>query len=597
VSRRPYWLTRLLPITAAVLAAVVVAALVVKARPGVPASRASQRPLPPVPVVAAVHRLQAQVDSPRLAEQARTVAPRERASFVRRGSPLPSGIMFDLRSLRYVDLDRHAYVATPTTAADIRATDAAGESYIVRLHRTPMGHWLLVETVPVGATTRAAPAATAKPVTASLMSQDMAAAASSCAVDLGTRVPVILVHGWKGSPADWGSSSDGGSMIHIIGNMPGVYVEPFDYHQVASSWVTNAAIGPALAKRIDCLARSSLRGGGLGKVILVDHSMGGLATRYAASQTVGGRQVSDELGLVVTIGTPNLGTAWANFADPLQAAVCNSAGTVGPFPSGSPCGDYSALQGLSKDSAQIDALPWLPSSVPLRAIAGDVTLSATLFNNTVTDDTSADLLVGVKSALAASQLPTPVDEGTGNRAFHCTIGVTHALDAPCWHVGLLSNPSVQLLVKQSIARYIAAAVRGTPAPAKVYLRTAPTQGIQAGFRLYTPPCAVAESCPLMLIPGSESGSSGLLALTGTQWSSWASTEATGTGTLIIGMTTTSISLPVRVTLSRPVRACGHFYWSTAEFTTLANSPPPAGHQDLFNGPLAIGNVNDQPCPV
>ena len=320
--------------------------------------------------------------------------------------------------------------------------------------------------------------------------------------------------------------------------------------------VTNPAIGPALAKRIDCLARSSLRGGGLGRVILVNHSMGGLATRYAAGQTVDGRRVSDELGLVVTIGTPNLGTAWANLADPLQAAICNSAGTVGPFPSGSPCGDYSALQGLSKDSAQINALPWLPSSVPLRATAGDVTLSATLFNNTVTDDTSGDLLVGVKSALAASQLPTSVDEGTGDRAFHCTIGVTHALDAPCWHVGLLSNPAVQKLVKQSIASYIAAALHGTAAPAKVYLRTAPTQGIQAGFRLYTPPCDVGESCPLVLVPGSGNRASGLLALTGTQWSSWKFTEATGTGTLIIGMTTTSISLPVRVTLAGQFRHAG-----------------------------------------
>jgi hypothetical protein len=135
------------------------------------------------------------------------------------------------------------------------------------------------------------------------------------------------------------------------------------------------------------------------------------------------------------------------------------------------------------------------------------------------------------------------------------------------------------------------------APAKVYLRTAPTQGIQAGFRLYSPQCDVAESCPLTLVPGSGTGTSGLIALIGTQWSSWTFTEATGTGTLIIGTTTTSISLPVRVTLSRPVQACGHYYWSTAEFTALANNPPPAGHQGLFNAALAIGNVNDQPCPA
>jgi hypothetical protein len=70
VSRKRFWLTRVLPLTAAVLAVVVVAAFVVKARPGLggrshaPASQASQRPLPPAPVVVAVQRLQAQVDSP-----------------------------------------------------------------------------------------------------------------------------------------------------------------------------------------------------------------------------------------------------------------------------------------------------------------------------------------------------------------------------------------------------------------------------------------------------------------------------------------------------------------------------------------------------
>ena len=66
----------------------------------------------------------------------------------------------------------------------------------------------------------------------------------------------------------------------------------------------------------------------VGKVILIDHSMGGLATRYAAAQTVDGRPVWDEIGLVVTLGTPNLGSGWANAADPVVALVCNNIGLV-----------------------------------------------------------------------------------------------------------------------------------------------------------------------------------------------------------------------------------------------------------------------------
>jgi hypothetical protein len=79
------------------------------------------------------------------------------------------------------------------------------------------------------------------------------------------------------------------------------------------------------------------------------------------------------------------------------------------------------------------------------------------------------------------------------------------------------------------------------------------------------------------------------------WLCVVATEATGTVTLILA----GISLPVQVTLSQPVHACGHYYWSTAEFTILAvsSNSPPTRYQDLFNAAVAIGNGNDQPCPA
>jgi pimeloyl-ACP methyl ester carboxylesterase len=277
------------------------------------------------------------------------------------------------------------------------------------------------------------------------------AASSGCAPDLRDQTPVVLVHGFTGSPNDWGNPSDRGSMFHAVASVPHTYVRTFDYSQWGTSWVDNTHIGPALASFIDCLSRTSVKHGGPGKVVLVDHSMGGLATRYAANLTVSGRKVSDEVGLVITLGTPNLGSGWANFFDPLVAGICRNTWPVSQL---SPdCRDYSALKGLSEDSQQIRELPWLPTSIPLQAVAGDVTLSATLFRSTATDDTNSDLVVGTGSALAAIQELRSLEEGTGDTTVRCTQGVTHALSAACWHKGLVTNKKVQRQVMDSIAAY------------------------------------------------------------------------------------------------------------------------------------------------
>jgi hypothetical protein len=61
-----------------------------------------------------------------------------------------------------------------------------------------------------------------------------------------------------------------------------VYATACDYSTVHSNWVTDPAIGPALATRILSVANASRRGGGPGKIVLVGHFKGGLAIRCAA---------------------------------------------------------------------------------------------------------------------------------------------------------------------------------------------------------------------------------------------------------------------------------------------------------------------------
>ena len=124
----------------------------------------------------------------------------------------------------------------------------------------------------------------------------------------------------------------------ITKGVPGVtVVTPFDYYSTAhqaTGWVTDPAIGAALATDITCLASASAAQGGPGEVIIVAHSMGGLAVRCAVDQACVGQghkaANADQIGLVVTLGTPNLGSAFANVAQwvPQQKAHVKAPGAV-----------------------------------------------------------------------------------------------------------------------------------------------------------------------------------------------------------------------------------------------------------------------------
>ncbi len=144
-------------------------------------------------------------------------------------------------------------------------------------------------------------------------STPVAAAVSGCA-EVGTSTPVLLVHGWNSDSNVWKS------MIQMLDTMPAVAVDSFDYRDVHDQWVDNPGIGQALAERIDCLSRQSTAAGGGGKVVIVAHSMGGLAARCAASPACsGGPQVADKIGEVITLGTPNEGSFLRGGAGQSQA--------------------------------------------------------------------------------------------------------------------------------------------------------------------------------------------------------------------------------------------------------------------------------------
>lgn len=128
----------------------------------------------------------------------------------------------------------------------------------------------------------------------------------------GSVFPILFVHGFNDTAKTWTrpaavtwfdtpNISDPKSFIDWIGNIPGALPVVFDYGGHSLEWVNNAAIGPALAKVVDCLARAAGE-----KVDIVAHSMGGLAARHVLGDPKRAAQVS----LVVTLGTPNLGSFW-----------------------------------------------------------------------------------------------------------------------------------------------------------------------------------------------------------------------------------------------------------------------------------------------
>ncbi len=263
------------------------------------------------------------------------------------------------------------------------------------------------------------------------------AAASGCKADLGKRTPVVLVHGFMSSPDAWGKGSEQWEVTKALSSVPNTYIERFDYAKQHFDWVDNSNIGPRLAERVRCLAASSSAGGGIGKTVVVGHSMGGLAARYAAS--VG--STTNDLGLVITLGTPNIGSGFANISNGLLQLMCSDYD----------CTSNTAWEGLRNKSEQIDKLPNFPSQIPVMAIAGDATLKLKIFRVEVSKDTDSDLIVSKKSALRNM---AHNDQGGGEATVACTLPF-NTNSSSCLHTRLTDNYQVGEIANKSLNTYIA----------------------------------------------------------------------------------------------------------------------------------------------
>lgn len=284
---------------------------------------------------------------------------------------------------------------------------------------------------------------------------------------VGDRIPLLFVHGFISDASAWDEAVD------RFCRDDRVYASAFDYSGANDDWVTDPEIGPALATEILRLANASRAGGGPGKVLLVGHSMGGLAIRCAADGRCNGgigapdgqaSPVANVIGAITTFGTPNHGSflrgygldGVANDAGDLLSAVCHGLEVaVRLDPIDDVCdyvrafGTGDAAEAFTPGSAELKGLWDQPEGVPVLAVAGHSSLTVPLFWNTVNVDDLGDYVVSAESA-QAQQFEGPGFGGTHD--IDCggfTIGVRYRAiipvpvvsfaDVDCWHMSEPNN--------------------------------------------------------------------------------------------------------------------------------------------------------------
>jgi pimeloyl-ACP methyl ester carboxylesterase len=261
----------------------------------------------------------------------------------------------------------------------------------------------------------------------------------------GRFVPVVMVHGWTGRSThddDRGGAfshkidlttdqvapvSTSRSLIGQLQRVPGAAVFTFDYPEHSARWVDDEHVGPALGKAVDCLFDATGE-----KVVVVAHSMGGLATRYALGQRA---ERAAKVSSVVTFGTPETGSlvamlgnaaldigAAANRAASVVRLILSACGdlTGATLGTGTPC-DFlpeqvrafssPAGEALRYGSRQLAALKPFPKNVKVTALAGDTVMTvpkAGWFRLPweVDEVPVGDLVVSTDSATAGVTEPT-----------------------------------------------------------------------------------------------------------------------------------------------------------------------------------------------
>lgn len=215
------------------------------------------------------------------------------------------------------------------------------------------------------------------------------------------RHPLVLVHGWNSNSDAMGAVESG-----LRKQMPGTFdYRYFDYRKHSLDWAASPAIAACLAEYVNEVSRNYRSAGGDGKVLLVAHSMGGLAIRFATDPAAVAQPIpASKIGGIVTLDTPHTGSVFGNTwqSQLAQWALAHRPGTdaLPPDPS-SDAGRCLALHDNRSRSmpAGCPTPPYLPSGTRLSEIAGTSTVQRTLFGVHLYDiNLGSDGVVSVESS-------------------------------------------------------------------------------------------------------------------------------------------------------------------------------------------------------
>lgn len=195
-----------------------------------------------------------------------------------------------------------------------------------------------------------------------------AAATNTCSPsDSVSGVPVVLVHGWTSSSEGMRRTAE--ELSTRLGEE--YTLLQFDYRNRSTEWPDG--------ETADCLARFVVAAwtaaGKHEKVVVVGHSMGGIAARFAAVKAVDGVSVASVLAGVVTLGTPHQGSPWGG-TDVAALLEQIRPGTVPTHGSSA----ATCLAPIDRRSRNCAGPPYLPANVRITQIATQISVKRTLFN-------------------------------------------------------------------------------------------------------------------------------------------------------------------------------------------------------------------------
>lgn len=256
------------------------------------------------------------------------------------------------------------------------------------------------------------------------------------------RRPTIVVHGWNGNAGSMRGTAA------VLERQTDHRITPylFDYGKNADSWAAAPSVSGCLATYIAAVSAAHRAVRGDGRVLIVAHSMGGLAALYAAAQG----DTASKIGGVVTFDTPYAGSPFGGTLPAWALEFWQQRWGVNVPPAGS---DAQVCLGTHDAGAPLPARcahplpPYLPPAIPLTQIAGAISVRRTFLGIHMYDlDFNADGIVFVPSShgylTAGPTTPRPVGVSVDNFTDACSItsdAVTGAVRNAGWKGALLGR--------------------------------------------------------------------------------------------------------------------------------------------------------------